>query len=93
MNRLFHLQESSDPKTRSAFRYVTIAMVAAFVTLLAEVYLAIRIGAWQLWGAVGTVVLILVASLIRHIVFSRSIAAPWFLAVVLIVIDLDLAVI
>jgi hypothetical protein len=31
--------------------------------------------------------------LIWHIVFSRSIAVIWFLAVILIVIDLDLAVI
>ncbi|HET9912806.1 MAG TPA: GAF domain-containing protein [Anaerolineales bacterium] len=69
--RFFHLPETSDPKIRSAFRYISIIMVATLVALLFEVYLAIRIGAWQLWGTASTVLLVFAATNVsRRLILS-----------------------
>ncbi|MBN2117492.1 MAG: GAF domain-containing protein [Anaerolineales bacterium] len=65
MNRqFFKLPENATPKTQSAFRYASIVMVATLVALLLELFLAIRTGAWQLWGAASSVAFVFAASYI-----------------------------
>ncbi|HMB24357.1 MAG TPA: GAF domain-containing protein, partial [Anaerolineales bacterium] len=60
--RFFQLPEHADMRAQHAFRYANIIMVGTLLALLFEVYLAIRTGAWQLWGAVSAILLVFLAS-------------------------------
>ncbi|HSA99654.1 MAG TPA: GAF domain-containing protein [Anaerolineales bacterium] len=71
--RFFHLHENPDPKIRAAFRYASIVTVASLVAFPVESFLAIRTGAWQLWGGTAIILGVLAASLIsRQLILNKK---------------------
>ncbi len=72
MNNLFHLPENTSSQTRSAWRIALIGLSASIVAASFYLYLALTIGAWQLYVWSADIWLLTVAIVITMVFIRRD---------------------